>query len=477
MDRMDKARGFLRGLLEGPPSKSKGEPSSKSEEQPSQKMQEKPPSQPWVSIADAMREMSKKPPSESKEQPSPKMQEEPPSQPEVSIADAAQEVPEEPPSKSGEEPHSKEQEKTSPSQPELSFANAMQETLQRLHSMSKEEPPSKMQEEPPSESEEGLPSKMQEEPPSQPEVGVADATQGILKNGPLVIDSEKRGERTATTDIPKELEREKGEVFYLYYNAVEWARGIIYDIKEKNPIDVEDLEWEIFELSDKVLLGGQELFVLSTEAKKTDIDRGELLASHFANVSVIAMTIGAKLGYNKHELMELGVAALFHDIGLFKLKPITDFKGGLDKKAYKHLKKHPKYGAKALKKLGLPKPYIQTALQHHEREDGSGYPSGIKGNKIHKYAKIVGLADIVESLSSNQPSRQGVPVSEAEKTGVENWTGAFDPEIVGALAQMLSALPVGTLAELSSGEVAEVMKEDLTATDLERSWAASDLRG
>jgi HD-GYP domain-containing protein (c-di-GMP phosphodiesterase class II) len=331
-----------------------------------------------------------------------------------------------------------------------------------------------MLEELPPESKDGPASEMEEEPPSQPEVGIDETMQEVSEGRPLTVDLEKGGEGSATGDIPKEFKREEGEIFSLYYNIVELARGIICSVEEKKPINVE-LDREMSQVSDKVLLGSQELLILSTEAKQIDIDRVELYARHLANVSVISMTIGASLGYNKSELLTLGGAALLHDVGLLKLKPITSFKGGLDKKAVKHLRKHPRYGAKIVKKLRLPKPYIQTVLQHHEREDGSGYPSGLKGDKIHEHAKIVGLADIIESLGQNKHCRKAIPGSEAQKQVEENWKGAFGSKIVGALVEMSGVLPAETLSALSSRMAAEVKKQGLTPTDSERSWAASKL--
>jgi HD-GYP domain-containing protein (c-di-GMP phosphodiesterase class II) len=432
-----------------------------------------------VTLAEAAQETSEESPSEN-EAPLPETQEEPPSQEMASFADVKREVnvdfakimqkmQEEPSPESKEAPPSETQEEP-PSQEMESFADVKPEVNVDFAEISHN-----ILEEPSPETKERSPSEMEEEPLPQSEVGIDETMQEVLEGRPLTIDLEKGGEIPATGDIPKEFKHEEGEVFSLYYNVVELARGIICNIEEKKPINVEDLDREMSQVLDKVLLGSQELLILSTETKKTNIGRGELYARHLANVSIISMTIGASLGYEKSELLTLGGAALLHDVGLLKLKPITSFKGGLDNKAVKHLRKHPKYGAKIVKKLRLPRPYIQTVLQHHEREDGSGYPSGLKGDKIHEHAKIVGLADIIESLGENKHYHKAVSSSDAQKWVEENWKDAFGPKIVGALAATWGVLPAETLSALSSRIVVEAKKQDLTPTDSERSWAASKL--
>ncbi len=172
------------------------------------------------------------------------------------------------------------------------------------------------------------------------------------------------------------------------------------------------------------------------------------------------MKIGAVLGYNESKMTELGIAALLHDIGLYKLRDLIESPGKLSKKQFLQIKKHPIYSAKMVKKLHLPKHCIQAIVQHHEREDGSGYPSGIEGDRIHEYAKIVGLADIAEALTHRRPYRNAFSVFSGVKKTVENWGQYFEPRIVKALVQILGVYPVGTVVELNSRELAKVVHND-----------------
>ncbi|MEE9591350.1 MAG: HD domain-containing phosphohydrolase [Thermodesulfobacteriota bacterium] len=265
-------------------------------------------------------------------------------------------------------------------------------------------------------------------------------------------------EESLKVDVQQELISEEEEVARLYYDTVEAIKPTIRDVEKERPVAVELLELQISRLSDKLIFKNPKLLALSTENGRTDRNNGEPFEFHLMNASIIAMNIGFKLGYNKSKLVELGIAALFHDIGLLKIRDLIDSDKRLDKKAFNKVKKHPAYGAKMLKKSRLPEIYIQAVLQHHEREDGSGYPYGFKGHRIHEYAKIAGLADIVEALGQRRPHRPALPIHEAVKKTVENWNDRFEARIVKALVKALGVYPVGTVVELSSKEVGKVIK-------------------
>jgi HD-GYP domain-containing protein (c-di-GMP phosphodiesterase class II) len=98
-----------------------------------------------------------------------------------------------------------------------------------------------------------------------------------------------------------------------------------------------------------------------------------------------------------------------------------------------------------------------VALHHHEREDGSGYPQGLKGDQIHEYAKIVGVADAYESLTHARPyQKMRVPI-DAVKEIVTTNRHMFPTPILKGLIQGLSTFPVGSLVRLNSKEIVRVV--------------------
>ncbi|MDO8137808.1 MAG: HD domain-containing phosphohydrolase [Candidatus Brocadiales bacterium] len=301
-------------------------------------------------------------------------------------------------------------------------------------------------------------SKMLEELAAHPSLSIAEA----MCNETSIINtnartSEKPGKAPTSLHVVEELRQEEKEVLELYCNATEFAKETLCNIEGGKSVEAGTVELEISKLANKLILRSKELLTLATEAKEPS--NGDYLASSMTNVSIIAMTVATVLGYNKPRLVQLGNCAFFANIGMIKLMPIVRHER-LNAEAYKEIKKHPLYGAETLERLGLPKDYIQTALQHHEREDGSGYPSGLRGDMIHEFAKIVGLAEIVESLSHERPFRPALPIHSVVKEVVENWRGSIHPKIIKALVKVLGVYPVGTMVELSSGEIARIIKND-----------------
>lgn len=303
----------------------------------------------------------------------------------------------------------------------------------------------------------GHTSKFDIETPSEPKMSIAELMQKTSVTE--ARDSEHADDKPPEKiDVQQELMSEEREIAQLYSDTAESVSMTIRDLEKGDPVSIELLEIEMSKLSDKLLFGNPKLLTLALQNGRVNRNNSEPFEFHSLNAAIIAMNIGGKLGYNKSRVVELGIATLFHDIGLTKLQDLTSANRKLTKKEFKKIVKHPSYGAKMLKRSLLPGIYIQAVLQHHEREDGSGYPYGLKGQRIHEYAKIAGLADIVQALSQNRPHRPAVPAYEAVKTAVEDWSDSFEPRIVKALVQALGVYPVGTVVELSSKEVGKVIK-------------------
>lgn len=137
------------------------------------------------------------------------------------------------------------------------------------------------------------------------------------------------------------------------------------------------------------------------------INSNELLYSHALDTALITALIGAKLKYNKKNLNDLVLGAIFHDIGLV-LTPANVIKKGDDLTIEERLiyKNHCKLGYSMVAKV-IESPIVKNIiLQHHERLDGSGYPHQLKGNEIDKHAQIVMVADAFDSATMYTPYKK-----------------------------------------------------------------------
>lgn len=161
--------------------------------------------------------------------------------------------------------------------------------------------------------------------------------------------------------------------------------------------------------------------------------RDPYTAGHERRVGQIAVAIGAELGFDARRQEGLRVAGYLHDIGKITIPTeILSKPGKLSAIEFQLIQGHAQAGYEVLKDVKFPWPVALVALQHHERQDGSGYPQGLKGDAILLEARIVAVADAVEAISSHRPYRAslGSAIALAE---IERGRGsAYDPAVVDA---------------------------------------------
>ena len=127
---------------------------------------------------------------------------------------------------------------------------------------------------------------------------------------------------------------------------------------------------------------------------------------HCMNVGMIASLIGKWLGWKEEDIKTLNACGMFHDIGKLLIpKEILDKPGRLTLSEYEIMKSHTIRGYQLIKEWELNEHIVNSALMHHERCNGSGYPFGITGDKIDEYAKIIAIADVYEAMTANRAYR------------------------------------------------------------------------
>jgi HD-GYP domain-containing protein (c-di-GMP phosphodiesterase class II) len=203
------------------------------------------------------------------------------------------------------------------------------------------------------------------------------------------------------------------------------------------------------------LAAGDALLAQALEAGEGHLD----LPTHMVNVAILAIKIGQGIGYGEGDLERLALAACLHDVGMVTVpRRILEKPGALAPEELAQVRQHPEQGFQMLQALGPEFQWLATvALQEQEREDGSGYPRGLKGGEIHEYAKIVGLADMYESLTHARPHKKMRVPFDAVKEIMTTERGKFPNLILKGLIQGLSTFPVGSLVRMNSKEVARVV--------------------
>jgi HD-GYP domain-containing protein (c-di-GMP phosphodiesterase class II) len=136
--------------------------------------------------------------------------------------------------------------------------------------------------------------------------------------------------------------------------------------------------------------------------------------THSLNVSVYSICLGKHLGLVESELEELGISALLHDLGKSKIKDeIINKNGTLTEYEFNEIKKHPLLGWLLAKRLSITNKNILSGIRnHHERMDGNGYPDKLKDKDIHIFAKIIGVCDVFDALTTKRVYKDAVSTFE-----------------------------------------------------------------
>jgi diguanylate cyclase (GGDEF)-like protein/putative nucleotidyltransferase with HDIG domain len=155
---------------------------------------------------------------------------------------------------------------------------------------------------------------------------------------------------------------------------------------------------------------------------------------HLQRVRIYAMELARDLGLSEDETEALQAASVLHDIGKLAVpEHIISKPGKLTPEEFEKMKIHPIIGAEILEQVEFPYPVVPIVRAHHERWDGSGYPSGLKGEAIPMGARILAAVDCLDALATDRQYRRALPLDEAMARVVEEAGKSFDPRVVEVL--------------------------------------------
>ncbi len=151
----------------------------------------------------------------------------------------------------------------------------------------------------------------------------------------------------------------------------------------------------------------------------------------------LACKIAEEMGAPDDQIEGIRIAALVHDIGkIYVPTEILIKPGELSQTEFDLIKIHPQAGYDILKSIDFPWPIAKAILQHHEKIDGTGYPNRLKGNKIILEAKIICVADVIETMASFRPYRPARGLKQAIREITENRGNFYDPAVVDACLKL-----------------------------------------
>ena len=207
-------------------------------------------------------------------------------------------------------------------------------------------------------------------------------------------------------------------MFALKENASEDAVQMVDEIKDKILTDVQAIIPDVKFCSQLKLLGSYH-------------------DCHALNTAILATAMGYKLNYDEDLIEKLAQASLLHDIGMTRLPKELLEKTNLSQQDTKIFQKHTQIGYKILKyEMGLPEDICLVALEHHENNDGSGYPFKLSGEQITELTRVVALCSFFDDLTSNKTPYKVKNTKEALRVMLEIGTKKFLPELLYQFVNM-----------------------------------------
>jgi putative nucleotidyltransferase with HDIG domain len=206
-------------------------------------------------------------------------------------------------------------------------------------------------------------------------------------------------------------------------------------------------------------------------------DYDEYTFSHSVNVSVLSMLIADKMGLNKNDAAQIGVAALFHDVGKTHVpQSILNKPGSLSSDEWKLMERHTMLGVIELARVRSLRAILDpifVSLQHHLLVGGGGYPEKPGQWELHPYVHIIAVADVYDAMTTPRVYRERTLTPDRALLFILRNAGKmFDPRVAKVFIRSMGVYPVGTVVELNTGERAVVLKQNENTRLMHRPTAA-----
>jgi HD-GYP domain-containing protein (c-di-GMP phosphodiesterase class II) len=269
----------------------------------------------------------------------------------------------------------------------------------------------------------------------------------------LVVGPAGEVSNEAAAEADEGLERAKRT----YAHGVAVARDVVHGVRMGRMPSTRRLKRAIQTIVDQVMENE-----LSITGLTTLREYDEYTFTHSVNVCIFAVALGKRLGFDRLQLYDLGLAALLHDIGKARLEQgLLNKNSALDEQEWRTMQSHPWLGTLTLFKMreGEELPYraILAAHEHHMKVDLSGYPRPVRPRSLGLFTRLIAVADGYDAATTRRVY-QSVPW-EADAVLRDMWFNpgrGYDPTLVKALINLLGIYPVGTCVILDTFEVAIV---------------------
>ncbi|MGD0992804.1 MAG: HD domain-containing phosphohydrolase [Gemmatimonadales bacterium] len=255
----------------------------------------------------------------------------------------------------------------------------------------------------------------------------------------------------------EEEERAKEQSKRTYQRSVAVTKEVINSVRMGRTASVKKVKRAVQAIVDQVLSEETSLLGLTTLR-----DYDDYTFTHSVNVCIFSVALGRKLGLSKLQLYDLGMAALFHDVGKSRVPlEVLNKQGSLDEEEWRIMQAHPWLGVLTLFGLRgygeVPYRSMIGTYEHHMKIDLTGYPKSVRARELSIFSKIIAVADGFDAATSRR-AYQTMPIQPDSvlKEMIENPKRGYDVILVKAFINLIGVYPVGTMVILDSYELAIV---------------------
>ena len=230
-----------------------------------------------------------------------------------------------------------------------------------------------------------------------------------------------------------------------FSNATRQFRRVVETVHASHLLARQDSESVVGRCVDELIGQGESVIRLLSESV------GERSGQHSVNVMVISLMLGRSLGLEREALVELGLAALLHDIGKLELpdrfRNVEDNFSAVEHRLYQS---HVVHSVSMAQSMGLPPGVVAGIAQHHEMADGSGFPARVAGDQMQMAGKIVSLVNRYDNFCNPARGTSVTTPHEALSVMFSQMKPRFDPAVLGAFIRMMGVYPPGSIVQLGN---------------------------
>jgi HD-GYP domain-containing protein (c-di-GMP phosphodiesterase class II) len=255
----------------------------------------------------------------------------------------------------------------------------------------------------------------------------------------------------------------------IFFETIGTIKEVITQIKGDQHADVRKLK-RLAQKMIHIIMEDESILLGLTTIKNYD----EYTYNHSVNVSIYALALGRRMGFSRETLTELGMTAIFHDVGKSKIPiEVLNKPGALDEREWMLMKKHPMTGVETvlnLKQLGEVNPRMVIGIfDHHLKNNLSGYPKPYLKKKVSLFGRILQIADAYDAMTTPRVYKK-VPYTLDETLALmQKESGThFDPVLLKVFVSLIGVYPIGSLVLLDTGELGIVSKPNSDPQWIER---------